>query len=1516
MSTLDPYLIKKYFKNQKPPNIKDLQSKGLKFTDPYFPPNANCLIGIDPSGNLIDEENSEEGMEDLEQVFPGCSRGKGALVFKRISELKGNWKVFTDKIEMDDILQGGLGDCYFLTSMAALSNYPYLIKEKFRTTKYNDIGYYEVILFIDGEWQIVFIDDYFAVNSKNKDSFAFAKPNNYELWAIILEKAWAKVNGGYSLIQGGWIREGFQVLTGFPSFVINHNKIKPRDLFEKLVAESKEKTLMGCGSQGDTDRDTVQGIVQRHAFALTEAKSYNEVDLIKVRNPWGMTEWEGDWSDNSPLWTPELRSYFGCEVKDDGIFWIDYINFSKHFMNTDISYILYGSIIKSINIEQPKLLKSPLVFNIHLEQPGKFGVNLIFPYWRFNRERLGNEYPAHIVLAQYNKAKEIQSLFSQGASGEAIALVKDLPEGNYLLWVYFDYEHGGSKKDLKYTLRLSSLSNFTVEFMGQDDNFKIVEYVICDYNKRFNGGYKHSAEYYIGTDAKLSKEGFLNHLIYNKTQNKKLLLTIDSKTTNFTFLNMTPVSKIEVPPMGGACLIAVNNQDAYSYSCNYNDIYLNPCKNNVSLPDNSKILGFMTSNVNEENTETRGLVINAYKYVGKDQLQNLPVFTGIQQAEEEAKKKREEEEAKKKIEEERRRQEEEVKRKQQEELQAQLQKEEAERQRKIYEELEKMRQIEEQKRKDEEEKERMRLEEIEKQRFQKVSYSSIRDEYSDEMIDLNKYCPECSPYNNIKRDWVIIKLDNGQYIGEVKSGTEILHGRGMMFWNNNDFINYSYFCEGLADNLSVIKKRGSTDWTFYGAMKNGKKNGKGTFVSKTDPETGIRTEYFVGNFVDDYMEGEGTMYFGNDESWNGNFTKNKKNGVGLYYSGEKQNSTVQKYENDVFVRELSISRDELKNLQNQDNFFEALENYYNQTIENEEFSKSLDTLPEEDPEFKQKRQYYQIVEKLKEEEPFAMQAYFLIHDQNKKEDPANQYNLSKLDLGKGKKYIGQVINKRQNGKGVYIDGDTLYAGYWNNGTPNSFFSIYKNGHLEYKGIFNNWVKDIRGTMYENGHPVYKGEIKSGKITGFGIKYMKKSGELFQGQFEDGKMINEGRYYSHDCLLYQEVSTINGEINQEDLINKPYLKTLEREGDELFDEIFKQNEEVIEQLSKIRPKIETKKTELKWGTQETKDGDFYIGQLKGDEPYGVGAIIYAEDNQFGYYIGYVKQGLPHNQGTLYTKSWEIIYEGGFEYGKKSGLGTEYIGEETFMGYFCDGIRNGPGVSVNADVIFEGTYVNDKKQGKGYLIDLQYHTIVPVTCLQGNIEKEGEKEKLRVKTNSQRKEQLAKLPTKYQKFIDMISTLELDPVEEMYLDMICKEEEGSTYVGECNHAGMKHGRGVLIDHFYQTYTVGQFRYDQKTGKGAVYRLEDDLILYEGFFNNGKPLGDGKYYFYEPTYHRIEGSFNELGDGEGKEIYEDGSYWDGDFFAWTKNAIGNLYSANNEELGDKIYTLDKAEDNIIKG
>ena len=64
-------------------------------------------------------------------------------------------------------------------------------------------------------------------------------------------------------------------------------------------------------------------------------------DLIKVRNPWGAREWEGPWSDDSPLWTPELRKFFGCKSKNDGIFWIDISNFFTHFSASPFYFAVY-----------------------------------------------------------------------------------------------------------------------------------------------------------------------------------------------------------------------------------------------------------------------------------------------------------------------------------------------------------------------------------------------------------------------------------------------------------------------------------------------------------------------------------------------------------------------------------------------------------------------------------------------------------------------------------------------------------------------------------------------------------------------------------------------------------------------------------------------------------------------------------------------------------------------------------------------------------------------------------------------------------------------------------------------------------------------------------------------------------------------------------------------------------------------------------------------------------------------
>ena len=52
------------------------------------------------------------------------------------------------------------------------------------------------------------------------------------------------------------------------------------------------------------------GIVSGHAYAILDVREVQrngKERILKLRNPWGSKEWEGDWSDKSSKWTPELK---------------------------------------------------------------------------------------------------------------------------------------------------------------------------------------------------------------------------------------------------------------------------------------------------------------------------------------------------------------------------------------------------------------------------------------------------------------------------------------------------------------------------------------------------------------------------------------------------------------------------------------------------------------------------------------------------------------------------------------------------------------------------------------------------------------------------------------------------------------------------------------------------------------------------------------------------------------------------------------------------------------------------------------------------------------------------------------------------------------------------------------------------------------------------------------------------------------------------------------------------------
>lgn len=41
------------------------------------------------------------------------------------------------------------------------------------------------------------------------------------------------------------------------------------------------------------------------AFTMTKADS-STVDMVMLRNPWGIAKYDKEWSYNDPNWTPEL----------------------------------------------------------------------------------------------------------------------------------------------------------------------------------------------------------------------------------------------------------------------------------------------------------------------------------------------------------------------------------------------------------------------------------------------------------------------------------------------------------------------------------------------------------------------------------------------------------------------------------------------------------------------------------------------------------------------------------------------------------------------------------------------------------------------------------------------------------------------------------------------------------------------------------------------------------------------------------------------------------------------------------------------------------------------------------------------------------------------------------------------------------------------------------------------------------------------------------------------------------
>ena len=89
------------------------------------------------------------------------------------------------------------------------------LEKIFITTDVNMAGIYAMRLMVNGEFKTIIVDDYVPVDI-NSGYPAFSSTRSGNAWVLLLEKAWAKLNGSYEAIVAGRCIDVFSFLTPFP----------------------------------------------------------------------------------------------------------------------------------------------------------------------------------------------------------------------------------------------------------------------------------------------------------------------------------------------------------------------------------------------------------------------------------------------------------------------------------------------------------------------------------------------------------------------------------------------------------------------------------------------------------------------------------------------------------------------------------------------------------------------------------------------------------------------------------------------------------------------------------------------------------------------------------------------------------------------------------------------------------------------------------------------------------------------------------------------------------------------------------------------------------------------------------------------------------------------------------------------------------------------------------------------------------------------------------------------------
>jgi hypothetical protein len=211
--------------------------------------------------------------------------------------------LFIDGPNPADVRQGAIGNCYFPAALAAIAaQQPEALRD---TIKENGDGTYTVKFYENGNRNRpveIKVDGDLYVRSWGGPIYGSSlggsvEKDKMELWYPLIEKAYAQWKGSYDAIGNGG--SAGRVMSEVLGRSQGYEWVSPSNanrVYERIKADIARGVPVAAGTHG-SDRASLYtntGVYANHAYSVLGVEEKNGEKFVKLRNPWGQSEYGND----------------------------------------------------------------------------------------------------------------------------------------------------------------------------------------------------------------------------------------------------------------------------------------------------------------------------------------------------------------------------------------------------------------------------------------------------------------------------------------------------------------------------------------------------------------------------------------------------------------------------------------------------------------------------------------------------------------------------------------------------------------------------------------------------------------------------------------------------------------------------------------------------------------------------------------------------------------------------------------------------------------------------------------------------------------------------------------------------------------------------------------------------------------------------------------------------------------------------------------------------------------------